>query len=90
MFLFVFDYLGEPHCAACNESSIGDNQNFYEDLARIVIGHYFKAHRISIGKSCVLNIVKIYEVVKVSTSNEDFDGCLKYTIKNLDIVRDGI
>lgn len=90
MFLFVFDYLGEPHCAACNESTIGDNQNFYEDLARIVIGHYFKAHRISIGGSCVLDIIKIYEIEKVSTSNDDFDRCLKYTIKNLDIVRDGI
>ena len=90
MFLFVFDYLGEPHCAACNESTIGDNQNFYEDLARIVIRHYFKAHRMSIGGSCVLDIIKIYEIEKVSTSNDDFDRCLKYTIKNLDIVRDGI
>ena len=87
MYLFVFDYLGEPHCAPCNESTIGDNQIFYEDLARIVIGHYFKAHRISIGGSCVLDIIKIYEIEKVSTSNEDFDGCLKCIIKNLNVVK---
>ena len=87
MFLFIFDYLGKPHCAACNESSLECSPQtsfaYYEELASISIEKYLNTkdfnNRVSKPKN-----VRVY---KIDGVDEDFDisKCLVHCIDILNV-----
>ena len=86
MFLFLFSYLGQPHCASCNESNIDNNPTFYEDLASIIIENYFKDNKLTdiSDRPLKIEFVKIYKIDNI-TEDIDIEKHLIHKIKGLDL-----